>query len=1042
MFRIDRAFSFQDGVAVQAARLSATRIRKYLVAGTLFHARKMATVGLPLIIAALAGGSWTPLYAGKHAQSSARDPETISEQSGPEEGKDGDPHLAARRSDWSTPIPAANAAELPKTTSWNEKKRRDEMEDAADAREPEIVEEEAGAFANLIADALADENFEGRYRAVVNPLEQPLGFLPEGWQDESGPGAVVAYGPVFENVLEGHRALRIKVESSGRDPALLTYGPIALQRNQMIRLGLALRSPVPTSFRIGLRSATEPRRVYFEQPVSATRNWHTGEAIMQATVDDPSAQFYLAFVRPGLVDIDALFVVPYRSESPSLLPVIEESPNLLPVSCFPDGISAPWSLVRTRRAASDAGEIGPTGMPALRMAGKGGCLAAPFQGLGAGQYTFSIYLKGSGRGQDVNLILAPPEGNPFVYPFSQTVYLDDEWRRYSSVVPLPESASGYYLLRVVSRTAGPVWVDGAQVEPGSEATPFARSEPVEIAARPLNPSGIVFDGEPLSVWVVIHGAVSLAVRIEGTLYDARGGAYPLRPLPVSGSRPIQRSLFLEELGEPEFGTFRLELAAINARGKPVSEVSEVLLHRVRVPVSHDLAMPESPFGTRVGTISERAEEIGVARALGFKWVLDEENFTWQRLGLTEDVWDFSEADRAMEIYERFKMKVAAVFGPVPLWARDQPSDFPLDLPLLPEDLGAWTAAAAKAGARYQGRVAVWQVWPNTLSERTLTGIAAHSPKKPQGAESDPSAWEIPIDPVYGTPEKFVELHRVAAEGFRVGDPTAVVLGLVSFGEDWHPSAQLLDQGMASSLDRFALNWQGFAKLGRARPTIDDALGRIDATHPRAAAGAIWVLRPAPRGPEVKNAFRTIGLPQPPEKAIAAAKACVNLFLQAFHHGVERVIFDGLAVDPFRDLWKAGSSVFNGDGRLHPAATALSNLMWHIDGLDRDALYPVADGLELYTFSSDRKVVGILTTDGGASLRFESIPEGVIVRDMFGNLVSIPGPIGDEPTYLEVEGFSANQLAFLFKTVPYEIVVPDAERAAHDEGSDASQEPGV
>ncbi len=353
---------------------------------------------------------------------------------------------------------------------------------------------------------IAEELFEGRYRRVYSLLEEPLGLLPEGWEDRSGPGAKVRYGPSIEAPVEGEKALMIHVASTGLESAQLEFGPVPIIRDQRLRLGLSVRSLMQTRATMGLRSGEGESKVYLEQPIAGGVEWTSGRLVVETTVDDPEARFYVRIDEPGIIEIDAMYIERYEP-APGFVTALtsEESPNLLPTSSFPDGVHPPWALLNAREHFSDRVEIGPTGIPSLRFSGRGSSLTAPIFSQGSGGYTFSLYLKGSKRGQTLSIILSPPDDNPQVYPYHQTLSLDTVWRRYTSTVPIKPSPVGIILAHIISHTGEAVWVDGMQVEKSKEMSPLARTAAVEIVAQPRNPHGISFEGEALGIKVTAYG---------------------------------------------------------------------------------------------------------------------------------------------------------------------------------------------------------------------------------------------------------------------------------------------------------------------------------------------------------------------------------------------------------------------------------------------------------------------------------------------------------------------------------------------------------
>jgi len=893
--------------------------------------------------------------------------------------------------------------------------RAQEPAETADSEAP--TEEEKPAAQNKIT-RIVEEYFESRFIEVRGPLDNLLGTLPEGWADVSGPGAEVYYGPVYDDVAEGEKALRMEVVSPGRNSAVLEYKPIPIEKGRVLRMGLTLRSDKPTTITIGLRSSSDPAKIYFDQPVPCRLDWSSTGVVVQATVDDPEARFYIEIDKEASIEFDAFYLEPYRTKKDAVLPVIrEESPNLLPSSSFPDGVHAPWVLLNAEYRYSDGLEIGPTGIPSLKWAGAGASLTAPFSGQGKGKYTFSLYLKGSVRGQKLSLILAPPLANPNIYPFHQTVVINNEWKRYSTIVPLEIDIDGYYLAHVVSHSEEPVWVDGLQVEKAARMTPFARPGPVEIVTQPLNPMGIGFEGEPMAVRITIYGALSMAREVTGTLFDIDGRQYSLSPLKVTGSKPISRTVLLKDLDEPPLGSYRLQLQAWGDGDKPVSRPAEALLHRVRAPANPNQPSPDSPFGIEVAHISERAEEIGVAKALGFKWVRDVLNFTWKNAAPEPDSKVFEKADMASSVYQQLGMEVLAVLGPAPAWALDQPEDFPLDLPLLPADLESWSQYIGETVDRFKGVIRAWEPWPSVYSERTLSALSLKNPQDPSKSENDSASQGSPgkeIQPILSSPQDYAAMQKAAYEAIKERAESALVAVNLNLNGERTKGRELLAAGITAHAD--AISFQDDFEKASALERLEEDFSWLTDQMP--GLERLWQVQARANASRIFNFYQHVVPVFPVEDAKTEAAATVRYYLALLSGKVERFFVPGYAIDPFKDLWQPGPRIFNVDGRLNPNASALSNMMWHLEGKKPAHVYLIEEDFDLYTFDNQESAVGVLIGRNGAALKIKSMVEKVEVRGLFGNAIEFPAEVGRTPTYFSADSFSASQINFLFTILSY------------------------
>ncbi|MFW5708624.1 MAG: cellulase family glycosylhydrolase [Chloroflexota bacterium] len=106
------------------------------------------------------------------------------------------------------------------------------------------------------------------------------------------------------------------------------------------------------------------------------------------------------------------------------------------------------------------------------------------------------------------------------------------------------------------------------------------------------------------------------------------------------------------------------------------------------------------------------------RLMGFTHV--KQVFAWQDIQPLPDVWDFTIADRIVEMAEEKDLAIVARLGAAPDWAHPslppQESSIYHDAP--PDDLADWGIFCSRIAQRYSGRIAAYQVWnePNLTRE--------------------------------------------------------------------------------------------------------------------------------------------------------------------------------------------------------------------------------------------------------------------------------------------------------------------------------------
>ena len=442
----------------------------------------------------------------------------------------------------------------------------------------------------------------------------------------------------------------------------------------------------------------------------------------------------------------------------------------------------------------------------------------------------------------------------------------------------------------------------------------------------------------------------MAGTIKATLVDIKGNAYEVPPLRVQGPQPLRRNLVISPAGEPLLGSYRLELQAFSSDDRPVSRTAEVLLHRVRIPVAHDEMRPGSYFGVHLGHLAESAANVGSARALGFKWVRDARNFSWDSIAPEEGAGDFEQADQAAEVYAHFRMAVLAVLGPAPRWATKQPENFPLALPLLPQKREDWGHFATTLTERLKGRIHALEPWPEVFSERTLSAIeVGQGSEEDKGEEAKDSSSSRTIEPTFALPEDYVRMQGSAFRAARKANESLSVVMTLNLESERRFAADLITAGAEEFLDVIGFR-DFFAQADPTERLVAD-LEWIAFNLPNTSR--IWQTTANAHPPSIFNFYRHT----PPlfleTGSMEDAAATVHQYLVAIASGVERIFVTGFALNVFRDLWKAGPRIFNVDGRLNPNATALSNLMWHLEDKEFFRKYNLDSAFDLYTFEGEK-----------------------------------------------------------------------------------------
>lgn len=136
-------------------------------------------------------------------------------------------------------------------------------------------------------------------------------------------------------------------------------------------------------------------------------------------------------------------------------------------------------------------------------------------------------------------------------------------------------------------------------------------------------------------------------------------------------------------------------------------------------------------------------------------------FAWHDLEWQgNDIWDFADADAAVQKAQEHGVKILGILLGCPAWANGGKEPF---YPPTPENLAHWADYVSTVSSRYAGRVSAWEIWN----------------------EENIQFWQPEPDPVY-----YVELLSIACEEIREADPGAKVVmgGMAGLGADYLQAA--------------------------------------------------------------------------------------------------------------------------------------------------------------------------------------------------------------------------------------------------------------
>jgi hypothetical protein len=861
--------------------------------------------------------------------------------------------------------------------------------------------------------ALASD-FEAAFRtlAVTSAKSRIVGEMPSEWEDDSAWADVdVTYARLTDHPFKGEAAMRVTVSDIRSGMVLFRIPGVPLAPPYFAKVALAVRSSGGMPVKFGIRKIGAPYSYYSQREVGAGPEWTRYELLVPPVASDPNACLMVEMGIPGVLEVDGA-AIEYLTPD-EVAGGLDFSGNLLRVSSFPDGIAPPWNphheSYKPENYAADAEVLGPTGQPALRIqtvpygnnAGIAG-VTTPFFGMGGKDYTFSVWMRAETSGHMVNLRMGPPSQQLWVDPYQKTVALGKTWKRFRHTVKLPYAPDGFYIAQVMNwGPAGTLWLDGAQVEEGIDATDFRRTGQVEAVIQPEVAYGLVEEGQPFRLHATVYDQIADGMVLKSELFDAFGKAYPMPDLPLTPGPGFRTEFTLPEAGQPRLGSYRLEYRVVDKDGQDAAKIGEVLLHRIRPAKFADQLRPNSPFGVH---LTSNQEMPGVMRRLGFTWARLFGTH-WQSVEKAPGRWDFTGMDKYIAPLHGANLCLLGILEGVPEWQRSWTAPTPPPKGynnwhaknVVPKDMDAFGEYARRISAQYRGKVQAWETWnepflPGFLNQGFVDGKYLHAP-----------------------PETFLAMHQAAAAGLREGNPDAQVV--FNGGAHYHAPSdawtkRLFELGIFGTLD--AVSYHSYLPSGIGFP--GDRIYEATAAHvnPDHPAMPIWNTEGGPGPSDIRNFYRHSAPLGKTDKEAHWGDYLVRYWVSTLASGADKFFYYlyygwGEYVSSY--------SLMNIDGRLAPNATAFSNLAWHLEGRTYARTVELKPDLLAYLFDGEGGTVAVILSKGIARGELAAIPAGVAVRDLFGNDLAAPVRLGDLAVFAEGPGMAPDALAAALTGIP-------------------------
>lgn len=850
-----------------------------------------------------------------------------------------------------------------------------------------------GGFAGLLSAlclsvaALADGvaiDFEGGWQPIAVTAGKPSKMSGEqvpplvenssSWADVDLTAERLTFEP-----YAGQTAWRVNVTAVRSGRAQLYLPGLGFQPGQYLRLRAAVRSPQTANLELAIRLQGEPWTAPWSRTVIAGPEWRELDFIIPPIRRQPHEPYALIVgLGLGTYDFDNLSLE-YLSEEQLATGGEPRRGNLSPHSVFPAGLPSPWSLAARHlgaRAEPDPAHPGPSGQPSLHLIpGRDNAMMPPSYGVslvsppmqlnGLRTHTISVWAKGR-PDQQVQVSLGPPQQASL----AGRVTLSGEWQRLSVSGKLPLLPDGYAQLTLTA--SAEFWLERLQIEEAAQPSEYQPVAPVELSLTPVKPYSLFFEDEPLQVRLTAVGQLD-GLALQGRLECVEG---PTIELPVRTLDQGSQVLTLGGLGESPLGTYRLELRAVDTAGEAQSAWQEIVLARVHRPRHAGEDAPDSPFGIHVNALPEEA---AMVKALGFNWVrihdAAAELTKWYFLEGGPDRWDWSHADAGIDLFRANHLMILGMLDTAPLHRSDCPPQgigwhSKYFLPRL-DQREAWSDYCTRTVQRYRDRVGVWEVW-NEPYIRSFFQL-----------KRDPAK---PNDVVSGTPADYAPLLRTAYAAAKQADPDCRVIWSDQPG-DWHAG------GVAERCDQVADRQSFHAYIGaqpQAWPDIEQrvtALGEgLDADWQRRA---VWDTEGGTGGQVMQSILRHTPPFDRYQTALLDADFLVRYELACLAAGVDKFFL----YTYHKWSWSPDWNHRLPDGSLAPNATALSNLMWQVEGLQPAGAVHAGDQI-VVRFSRPTERVAVLLPSHrppGAASQVYRLPAGTTAVDLYGN----PVPAGSE-----------------------------------------------
>jgi len=850
------------------------------------------------------------------------------------------------------------------------------------------------------------------------------GLMSGQWRDDTSwaPDVQATWAPMEE---EGRRFLRLQVTHLETGRYQLTHALPRVDDETFYRLSFTARSVPGAALQIGVRDSDKPYAFHWETRVDLTASWRDYSYEFRLDELPQDVGFWINPLGAPQVDLarfslSSLKRTDYVAELKRRY--AQDAPkNLMRVSRFPLGLQSGWALGRDNsdgddvNITADAEAGAPSGAPAMRIqtAEHTVIYTAPFAApVGSEPHTASMYVRGSGQ-----LTVFVLMGDRGIGRKTFELAGPDKWRRVHLTFQ-PELMAPSYCLRLEFDET--LWLDGLQVELGSEPTEYASRMPCEVSlacpASDASMARVQFDDEPAVVSYCVTGPMA-GGRLAAKVVNAWGQEQYLGAVKLPDAETHSGRLAYDALAETPLGPFRIEAWVQDGDGQRISSYNELVVNRLPRPRHWGRDAPDSPFG--VHTNSTTRHNL-MAKAVGANWTrlhdAGLQYLGWYFLERKPGQWTFR--DKEIKRYRRDHIKVLGELGTAPEWA----SYFPgkahngyFDRFYQPKRMEDYANYVRTVCRRYQGIIDAYDVW----NEPWIASWWAVGFDETKADRAGYVTSEVPQ-------ADFVRLMKTAYETAKSVDDAITILGVNTTtgvgwengigGNDW--TRGVVQHGGMDYCDVVCYHQYIGGKPGYEGDVVQKgfaaAVGPVTERFGKLLT-PVWMTEGSAARDTIGAGLYNHTLVQANEEDVSeTADRLCRYVVSVLAQGVERLFLYSMHAQGPLYVKQGFRAIVTPEGYLHPSGAAHAVLAWHLEGTRFVRLEELCEGVYAYLFEARDGSGSVAALSGKAGHAEYYLPRNdwIRIRGLFGNPVPVGGALGDRLVYASADRPAEDLLAIL------------------------------